>query len=80
MRAVADRWGWKEFVKLGLVLSRGVLGLFVSAALGFGSYVLSLPVVLSIWGDVDAVVMLLLADDRNRLGDRELCHLVRPES
>ena len=60
MKVVADRWGWKEFVKVGLVFSRGVLGLFVSAALGFGMYVLSLPVVLSIWGDVGAVVMLLI--------------------
>lgn len=60
MKAIADRWGWKEVIKLGLVLSRGVLGLFVSASMGFGLYVLSLPVVLSIWGDVDSVVMLLL--------------------
>ena len=60
MRAVADRWGWKELVKIALVLSRGVLGLFVSAALGFVLYVVSLPVVLSTWGDVDAVVTLLL--------------------
>ena len=60
MRAIADRWGWKELVKLGLVLSRGVLGLFVSAALGFGLYVVSLPLVLSTWGRVDSVVALLV--------------------
>lgn len=60
MKAIADRWGWQEVMKLGVVLSRGVLGLFVSAALGFGLYVLTLPVALSIWGYGDSVVMLLL--------------------
>ena len=60
MHAIADRWGWKELLKLFLVLSRGVLGLFVSAVLGFGLYVLSLPVALSIWGYGDSLVTLLV--------------------
>ncbi len=60
MKAIAERWGWQEIMKLGVVLSRGVLGLFVSATLGFGLYVMSLPVALSIWGYGDSVVMLLL--------------------
>ena len=60
LHAIADRWGWKELLKVGLVLSRGVLGLFVSAVLGFGLYVMSLPVVLSIWGYGDSLAMLLV--------------------
>ena len=60
MHAIADRWGWKELLKVFLVLSRGVLGLFVSAVLGFGLYVLSLPVALSIWGYGDSLVTLLV--------------------
>ena len=47
-------------LKIALVLSRGVLGLFVSGALGFGLYVVSLPVALSIWGYGDSLVALLL--------------------
>ena len=60
MKVIAERWGWQQILKIGLVLSRGVLGLFVAAVLGFGLYVMSLPVVLSTWGDVDSVVMLLI--------------------
>lgn len=60
MKAVADRWGWQQVIKIGLVLCRGVLGLFVSAALGFGLYVLSLPTVLSLRGDAGSVIMLLV--------------------
>ena len=60
LHAIADRWGWKELLKVFLVLARGVLGLFVSAVLGFGLYVMSLPVALSIWGYGDSLVMLLV--------------------
>ena len=60
MKAIAEFWGWQPLLKFGLVLSRGVLGLFVSAVLGFGLYVMSLPFVLSIWGYGDSVVMLLV--------------------
>lgn len=47
-------------LKIALVLARGVLGLFVSAVLGFGLYVMSLPVALSIWGYGDSLVALLV--------------------
>ena len=60
MKAIADRWGWQETVKIGVVLAWGVLGLFVSTVLGFGLYVMSLPLALSIWGYGDSVVMLLV--------------------
>jgi len=60
LKAIAERWGWQQVIKIALVLCRGVLGLFVSATLGFGLYVLSLPIVLSVWGDVNTIVMLLV--------------------
>ena len=47
-------------LKITLVFARGVLGLFIAAVLGFGLYVMSLPVALSVWGDVDSVIMLLI--------------------
>lgn len=47
-------------LKVVMVLFRAVLGLFVSSALGFGLYVISLPVVLSIWGYGGSVVVLLI--------------------
>ena len=47
-------------LKIALVFARGVFALFVAAVLGFGLYVMSLPIALSIWGDVDSVVMLLV--------------------
>ena len=47
-------------LKIALAFARGVLGLFVSSVLGFGLYVMTLPVVLSIWGYGDSMVALLL--------------------
>ena len=64
MREFAQNWGWAELLKIGLVLARGVLGLFVSSALGGGLYVLTLPVVLSIWGygsNLSLTLLLLIA-------------------
>ncbi len=64
MRVIAEMWGWQGIVKLGLVLARGVLGLFVAAALGFGLYVMALAMYVSIWGydaGVKAVLVLSTA-------------------
>ena len=47
-------------LKIALVFARGVFALFVAAVLGFGLYVMSLPVALSIWGYGDSLVMLLV--------------------
>lgn len=60
MREFADRWGWAELLKVCLVLSRGVLGLFVSGMLGFGLYVMMLPIALSIWGYGTSASLVLL--------------------
>ena len=60
MREFADRWGWAELLKVCLVLSRGVLGLFVSGMLGFGLYVMMLPLALSIWGYGNSASLILL--------------------
>ena len=60
MKAIAELWGWQPLLKLGLVLSRGVLGLFVAAALGFGLYVMSLAMYVSIWGYGTGVVAVLV--------------------
>ena len=46
-------------LKFLLVLSRGVLGLFISAALGFGLYVMLLAVYVSTWGYGGGVVVVL---------------------
>ena len=43
-------------LKIALVFARGVFALFVAAVLGFGLYVMSLPVALSIWGYGDSLV------------------------
>lgn len=47
-------------LKLLLVLSRGVLGLFVAASLGFGLYVMTLALYVSIWGYGGGVVAVLV--------------------
>ena len=47
-------------LKIALVFARGVFALFVAAVLGFGLYVMSLPVALSIWGYGDSLVLLLV--------------------
>ena len=47
-------------LKFALLFARGVFSLFVAAVLGFGLYVLSLPVALSIWGYGDSLVTLLV--------------------
>ena len=47
-------------LKIALVFARGVFALFVAAVLGFGLYVMSLPVALSIWGYGDSLVILLV--------------------
>ena len=60
MKAIAELWGWQPLLKFGLVLSRGVLGLFVAAALGFGLYVMSLAMYVSIWGYGSGVVAVLV--------------------
>ena len=60
LREFSDRWGWAESLKVCLVLSRGVLGLFVSGMLGFGLYVLMLPLALSIWGYGNSASLIML--------------------
>ncbi|MCY4578671.1 MAG: hypothetical protein OXD31_06440 [Chloroflexi bacterium] len=60
MKAIAELWGWQPLLKLGLVLSRGVLGLFVAAVLGFGLYVMTLAMYVSIWGYGTGVVAVLV--------------------
>ena len=64
--AGADKWLGRRkgrgvyMLKVALVLARGVFGLFVSSLMGFGLYVMSLPLALSIWGYGNSVVYLLL--------------------
>ncbi len=60
LREFSDRWGWAESLKVCLVLSRGVLGLFVSGMLGFGLYVMMLPLALSIWGYGNSTSLIML--------------------
>ena len=47
-------------LKFLLVLSRGVLGLFIAAALGFGLYVMALAMYVSSWGYGGGVVVVLV--------------------
>ncbi len=47
-------------LKISLVFARGVLGLFVSASLGFGLYVMLLAIYVSSWGYGSGVVGVLV--------------------
>ena len=47
-------------LKMVLVFARGVLGLFVAAALGFGLYVMMLALYVSTWGYGGGVVTVLV--------------------